>query len=247
VTAGIDSLWPVASGALTDDDILSGFETRDGRWLSVNFVSSVDGAATHAGRSAGLGSPADKRVFDLLRRPCDAVLVGAGTVRTEGYGPMRLDAASVAWRVAAGLSEHPVFVIVSGTLNLDPASGVFTDAPVRPVIVTTELAPPARRSALSAVADVIVCGTDELDAAAMVDELASRGLAHVHSEGGPTLFGALLVADVVDELSITVSPLLEGGDAGRIVAGTLADPRGLRLASILKSDDTLLLRYERTN
>jgi riboflavin-specific deaminase-like protein len=245
VTSRIDSLWPVAREALTDDDILAGIAHHEGRWLGVNFVSSVDGAATHAGRSEGLGGPADKRVFDLLRRPCDAVLVGAGTVRTEGYGPMRLDAASTAWRLAAGLSEHPVFAIVSGTLNLDPASRVFAEAPVRPIVVTTEHAPPARRTALSAVADVIVCGSDQLDAAAMVDELASRGLARVHSEGGPSLFGALLAADIVDELSITVSPLLEGGDAGRIVSGALTDPRRLRLASILRSDDMLLLRYER--
>jgi riboflavin-specific deaminase-like protein len=243
----IDALLPTAATNLSDDEIVAGFARvdRNRPWLSVNFVSSIDGAATRNGLSGGLAGEADKRMFDLLRRPCDAVLVGAGTVRAEGYGPMRLDAASLDWRVAASLPPHPVFAIVSRTLNLDPASRVFTDAPVRPVVLTVETSPQARRTALAEVADVLVCGDVDLDARAAVDALAARGLRQVHCEGGPSLFGSLLAADVVDELSLTLSPLIEGGDAIRIVDGQLPHNRAMRLASLLTAGDTLLLRYHR--
>lgn len=134
---------------------------------------------------------------------------------------------------------------MSRTLNLDPASRVFTDAPVRPVVLTVETSPQARRTALAEVADVLVCGDVDLDARAAVDALAARGLRQVHCEGGPSLFGSLLAADVVDELSLTLSPLIEGGDAIRIVDGRLPRDRAMRLASLLAAGDTLLLRYHR--
>ena len=241
----IDALWPDPATALDDDQILARFARPEGPWLSANFVSSVDGAGTHDGLSAGLGGAADKRLFDLLRRPAHAILVGAGTVRAEGYGPLRLDAASVAWRHASGLAAHPVFAIVSGRLDLDPASRIFTEAPVRPIVITTGGSPASKRTALAKVADVIVAGDGELDARSLVAQLADRGILRVHNEGGPSLFGSLLAADVVDELSITVSPQIEGGDARRIVAGDLPEARRMRLAGVLASGSTLLLRYER--
>ena len=124
----IDRVWPDAADALTDDDLLDPLRSAD-PVLRVNFVSSVDGAATRDGLSGGLGDPADRRYFELLRRVADVVLVGAGTVRAEGYGPMRVSDASVAWREANGLTPHPVFAIVSGALDLDPGSRIFTEAP----------------------------------------------------------------------------------------------------------------------
>lgn len=246
-TPRIDRLWPESEPSLSDDNIATAIADArgDGPWLSANFVSSLDGAGTHDGKSAGLGGAADKRVFDLLRRPCDAVLVGAGTVRDEGYGPMVLDAASASWREAAGFAPQPVFAIVSGRLDLNPESPVFRQAPVRAIVITLESAPADKRAAMSRFADVLVCGDDALDVPSMVGELARRGLRRVHNEGGPSLFGTLLAADAVDELSLTVSPQLEGGDARRIVSGDLPEARHLGLASILKSDDTLLLRYAR--
>src|SRR3954454_10787924 len=136
--AGIARAWPAPEAAGLDDERLTQCYAleRGTRSLRMNFVSSIDGAATVGGLTAGLSSPADKRVFDILRRLCDVVLVGAGTVRAEGYGSMRLDEASVHWRRANGLSDHPVFAIVSGTLDLDPRSAVFAGAPVRAAVVT---------------------------------------------------------------------------------------------------------------
>jgi|SRR6185503_2777855 len=246
--AGIDRGWPPPPAALLDDERLSAayaVDDRSRQSVRLNFVSSIDGAATAGGLSAGLSSSADKRVFDLLRRLCDVVLVGAGTVRAEGYGAMRLDEASVQWRRANGLAPQPVFAIVSGALHLDPGSAVFTEAPVRPVVVTVGASASANREALSRVADVLVCGAERLEVRAMLGELAKRGLRQVLCEGGPRLFGTLLEADCVDELCLTLSPLLEAGEARRIAAGALPRARRMKLHHVLVSGSILLLRYLR--
>jgi riboflavin biosynthesis pyrimidine reductase len=246
----IDVLTPDPASALDDDDLLARYaDAAAPDWVRVNFVATADGSATADGLSGSLGGAADLRVFDLLRRLADVVLVAAGTVRAEGYGPMRLTEADVVWRRARGMPDHPVFAIVSGSLALDPASSVFTDAPVRPVVVTVAAADPARRAALSAVADVVSCSPaddpDTLDAGVMLHALRDRGLRTVHCEGGPSLLGTLVAADLVDELCLTVSPVLEGGVGPRIVTGASPSLRDMRLAHVLRSGDVLLTRYVR--
>jgi riboflavin biosynthesis pyrimidine reductase len=211
--------------------------------LRVNFVASLDGAGTLGGKSAGLSGPEDKRVFGILRMCCDALVVGAGTVREEGYRALRLDAGRRAWRLARGMSEFPTLVIVSGRGDLDPAQPYLADAPVRPVVVTTAGTP---TGALEGVADVIRAGDGQVDLAAAVAALRERGFAQLLSEGGPTLFGSLTVAGLVDELCLTVSPLLAGPGAGRITAGPqLPTPEELTLRHALLADGQLLLRYSR--
>jgi len=236
------------TAGLSDEEILDRYrvDDRSSLWVRANFISSIDGAATSGGLSAGLGSPADLRVFDLLRRLCDVVVVGAGTVRAEGYGPMRLEPHATRWRRAHGLPEHPVFAIVSAGLNLDPASRIFTEAPVRPIVVTTDGAPQERKNALADVADVLSAGNPRVDTVRMLAQLHERGLSQVHCEGGPSLFADLIREDTVDELCLTVGPALEGPGAPRIVTGNPVDgPRAMDLASVLESDGTLLLRYVR--
>ncbi|TQL47058.1 riboflavin biosynthesis pyrimidine reductase [Homoserinimonas aerilata] len=233
---------------ISDDELTALYEVRDRTkpWLRANFISSVDGAATHDGLSGGLGTPADRRVFDVLRRLADVIVVGAGTVRAEGYGGVRLDDDAVAWRTARGLPEQPVFAIVSRRLDLDPDSDVFTKAARRPIVLSCEAAPDAQRAALSKVADVIDCGQTSVDTLQLKERLAERGLPQQHSEGGPHLFGAMIEEGSIDELCLTVSPRLEGGTARRITDGHLATSRELRLAHALAADDgTLLLRYVR--
>ena len=230
MTARIDRLWPDPAEQLTDEQLMDAVD-HDG--VRLNFVSSVDGAATRDGLSGGLGGPADKRYFDLLRRVADVVVVGAGTVRAEGYGPMVVE------RARRG---NPVLAIVTGSLDLDPASPIFRRAPVKPVIITTERA--TGKAAFADVADVVVAGSSAVDAARAVDALRTRGYRRILCEGGPSLFGSFLAADAVDELCLTVSPSLEAGDAPRIAAGE-SPPRDLHLASVLLSGDTLLLRYAR--
>jgi riboflavin biosynthesis pyrimidine reductase len=240
----ITSLLPDLGGALDDIAIGDHYSANVGSpWLRVNFVSSIDGAVTIDGKSGGLGGDADHRVFYILRTLCDVVVVASGTVKAEGYGAMILDEAAVEARVSSGLKPQPTFAIVSGSLDLDPKSDVFARAPVRPIIFTIQSAP--ANAVLAKVADIVVCGATSVDPAAMIRALAERGLSRIHCEGGPSLFGSLLSADVVDELCLTVSPLLVGGDSGRIAKGAVPEPRAMSLAGILRSDDTLLLRYVR--
>ena len=242
----IDQLWPEPMDDLGDDELLADLALPSGPWLRVNFVSSVDGAATSAGLSAGLGDASDKRLFELLRRVTDVVLVGAGTVRAEGYGAMRVSAESAKWRERRGLPAHPVFAIVSGSLDLDPSSTIFTDAPVLPVIITTTRATAGERARFDGLADVIVAGSADIDVPLALAGLHERGLVHVLNEGGPSLFGSLVAADAVDELCLTLSPRLEAGDARRISRGPIEAPAHLALTRVLKHDSTLLLRYGRT-
>jgi riboflavin biosynthesis pyrimidine reductase len=240
----IDQAWPRQAIDL-DDEALLALYARDRPWLRVNFVSSLDGAATRNGTSGGLSPAADRRVFDALRRLCDVVVVGAGTARAEGYTAMRVDAASAAWRRAHGFSEHPVLCLVSAHLDLDPRSPIFQDAPIRPVILTVSTAPADRRSALAEVADLVDAGDGEVDAGRARAALIDRGLGGILCEGGPHLFGAVLAADAADELCLTLSPTLEAGDAPRIASGALPEPRGMSLGHVLVGGDALLLSYRR--
>jgi riboflavin-specific deaminase-like protein len=217
----------------TDVDLRVAYAITAERHVRVNFAASADGAVTVDGTSKGLSSDADRGLFHVLRSLADVVLVGAGTVRTENYGGAR----------EAGDHIPPV-AVVSRSLDLDPAARLFTDTRVPPIVVTCADAPPERRKALAEIADLIVAGEDTVDVSAAIDQLADRGLKRVICEGGPHLFGWLAAANAFDELCLTLSPLLAGGRAGRILAGVetqLADP--LRLAHVLEDDGHLFLRY----
>jgi len=240
-------IWPQPDPSHLDDTALTSLyavNNRSRRRVRVNFVTSLDGAVTLDGYSAGLSGPADKRVFKLLRDDCDALLVGAGTLRHEGYRSLDLGPERGAKRRAAGLAEQPTLVVVSGRLDV-PAEPLAT-SPVRPIILTHGASPPARRTALGEHAEVLICGDTAVDLPAALTTLAERGLPQVLSEGGPHLLGALTAADAVDELCLTVAPLLAGPGAGRITAGPLVpDARRLALAHVLEADGNLLLRYTR--
>ncbi|MEU1885567.1 pyrimidine reductase family protein [Micromonospora sp. WMMD987] len=238
-------IWPApASGPLDDAELTALYARADAPWLRVNFVASADGAVTLDGYSAGLSGPPDKRVFGLLRMLCDGLLVAAGTLRHEGYRAVRLSEPRRAWRRAHGLAEYPTLVVVSGSLRLDPAQAAFADAPVRPVVLTTEtaVAPPG----LTAAVDLVRVGRDTVDLAAGLADLRRRGLGQLLCEGGPHLFGALTSADLVDELCLTVAPVLAGAGPGRITAGPGSTPRSLPLRHTLAAaDGVLMLRYAR--
>lgn len=213
--------------------------------LRMNFVMSLDGAVTVDGRSGGLGDAADRLAMGVMRTLADVVLVGAGTVRVEGYGGLGLRAANVAWRREHGLSDEPRIAVVSSALDLDPGHPFFAEATTRPIVVTHEAADPARRAALAEVADVLVCGADRVDAALVRSALAGLGLPQVLCEGGPHLFGTFVEADVVDELCLSLSPLLVAGHAGRIAVSAHEHARAMRLVHALPAGELLLLRYAR--
>ncbi|WP_326554566.1 pyrimidine reductase family protein [Micromonospora sp. NBC_01813] len=246
-SSSIRRLAPDPDGATLDDaDLISGYAVAPGPHLRANFVTSVDGAVSVAGRSEGLSSRADKRIFAILRMLCDALLVGAGTLRQEQYRALRLDERRRQWRQRQGRPAQPTLVVVSGSLDLDPSQSAFADAPVRPIVLTTADAPVQRRKRLAEVADIVVAGDRTVDLPHGLDQVRALGHQQVLCEGGPLLFGTLTAADAIDELCLTVSPLLAGAGAGRITAGPASAVRTMRLRQVLGDDDgMLMLRYTR--
>jgi riboflavin biosynthesis pyrimidine reductase len=214
---------PVDPAGLYDDLPLAG--TRP--VVRLNMIASIDGATAVAGLSGGLGGHADQALFAVLRSQADVVLVAAGTVRAEHYGP----------------SKAPVAVI-SRSCRLDWDSPFFTAAITSPVVITVAEAPALERKRAADLADVIIAGEQDVDLAAALDALSERGYARVLAEGGPSLNGQLAAAGLLDELCLTVSPLLAGGEAKRILAGpALAAGPGWRLRSLCEQDGFLFLRY----
>jgi riboflavin biosynthesis pyrimidine reductase len=226
-------------------ELIDRYPRNDDPTLRVNFIASVDGAVTVDGLSGGLSGPGDKQVFDTLRMVCDALVVGSGTIRAENYDALRLDERRRAWRRDHGLPEFPLMVIVSGSLELNPDQLIFSDAPIPPIVVTHAGAPTDRRAAIAGVAEIVTAGDGPVDLAAAVAGLHARGATQLLCEGGPQLFGALIAADLVDEVCLTVSPLLTGGSAGRISAGPPSPSRPMSLQHALTKDNMLFLRYAR--
>jgi riboflavin biosynthesis pyrimidine reductase len=221
-------------------------------WLSpgglrANFVASVDGAVAAEGRSAGLQTPGDNRVFAVLRDLADVVLVGSGTALAERYGAVRITARREALRRELGLRPVLPLAVISRNLALDPDSALFADAApdARTIVVTCARAPADRRQTLERVAEVLVCGEDSVDLAETRAALEARGLTRILSEGGPRAFADLVAAGVADELCLSLTPYLVGPGPGRIVAGAAPWPAtsGLALTGLLEEDGALFLRY----
>ncbi|HEY0696347.1 MAG TPA: pyrimidine reductase family protein [Micromonospora sp.] len=234
---------PVDDRALED---LYAYPTELTRpFVQVNFVASADGAATVSGRSRGLSSPADKKVFALGRDLADVVLVGAGTAVAEGYRGVKQTELRASRRSRLGLAEIPPIAVVTGRGSVDPTSPLITDTRVPPIVLTSDAADDDwRRAVADAGADVVVAGEDRVDPARALAALADRGLLRVCCEGGPTLFADLIAADLVDQLGLTVSPLLTGAGAVRIADGLpAAAPVDLTLESVLSDEGFLMLRY----
>ncbi|MFC5748795.1 dihydrofolate reductase family protein [Actinomadura rugatobispora] len=224
-----------------------------GLWVRANMIASVDGAATLEGRSGGLGGAADRHLFSVLRGLADAIVVGAGTVRAEGYGPPR---PAPAWgSLRAGRSTTPALVIVSRSLDLDFGAPAFTEAaPDAPtVVLTAEDADPDRLRAARDRAEVITAGRDRVDFPAAFARLAAAGRPRLLCEGGPAVLAQVTAAGALDELCLTLSPVLGAGPAPRVLDGApLPKPEELRLAHALQAAEDLpeeegflFLRYVR--
>lgn len=219
-----------------------------GVWLRANMVSSLDGAAQHDGRSQPISSDADMRIFGTLRGLADAVVVGAETVRTEGYRPARARDVFAERRAAAGQGPAPAIAVVSASLNLDFSLPLFTEPLVPTLVLTGAAASPERvREAERAGAEVVVAGDGPgVEPARAVHALAERGLVRLLTEGGPRMLGQFAAAGVLDELCLTVSPTMTVGDAQRIAGGpVLADPARFALDSVLEEAGFLFTRYRR--
>ncbi|MEV7611577.1 pyrimidine reductase family protein [Streptomyces sp. NPDC089799] len=227
---------------------LTGGDRVSPHWLRGNMVGTLDGAAQHDGRSQPISGDTDMRIFGTLRALADVVVVGAETVRQEGYRPARAREAFAARRAAAGQGPAPAIAVVTASLDLDFSLPLFT-APLVPTLVLTGAGAPADRvaEAAAAGAEVVVAGEGAgVDPARVVRELAARGLVRQLTEGGPRLLGQFVAAGVLDELCLTVSPVLTAGDAQRITGGPGVDvPKRLELASLLEEAGFLYTRYRR--
>ncbi|MEV4443188.1 pyrimidine reductase family protein [Streptomyces sp. NPDC049577] len=219
-----------------------------GVWLRANMVSSLDGAAHHEGRSHPLSSPADMRIFGTLRALADAIVVGAETVRQEAYRPARAREAFAARRAALGQAPAPVIAVVSAGLDLDFSLPLFT-APLVPTLVLTGAAAPRERveAACAAGAEVVVAGEGRgVEPARVLEELAARGLKRLLTEGGPRLLGHFAAARVLDEMCLSLAPVVATGTAPRIMDGPpLSVPERFALSSVLEEEGFLFTSYRR--
>lgn len=213
-------------------------------WVAVNMATTADGATALSGRSRGIGGPGDRAVFHALRSAADVVLVGAGTARAENYGPVQVPDEHRAARAAAGRPGPARLAVVTASGSLDPGARMFAEAVEPPLIYTVEQAPAPVRDALAEVAEVVVAGTDTVDPARMLDDLAARSVRCVVCEGGPKLNATLIESDVIDEWCWTIGPLLVGGDSHRGSVGpTAPEPRRYHLDRLLTDGRDLVTRY----
>lgn len=223
--------------AAADLGELVGFYTDPPTGVRANMIFSADGAAAFAGRAGPLSDPTDHGLLLALRLLADVVLVGAGTARAEGYGPVRLGVAGIE------RADPPPIAVVSGSGRL-PES-LFADPAQRPILVTTARSAHDPRFPRDDRRDVLIAGEDRVDVAGLVAQLRKRGLRRILCEGGPTLLDHLVAADLIDEICVTLAPKLAGvqpvGDGGR----ALTAPRELRLDHVVTHDDYLYLKYSR--
>jgi riboflavin biosynthesis pyrimidine reductase len=188
----------------SDEDLIAAYapEDRGVSMIRLNMVSSLDGAATLEGRSGALGGPADQQMLVRLRMLADVVLVGAGTVRVEGYQGNLVDDKSAHWRGEHGLPPQPQLVVAT------------------------------RKGGGPPLAELVAKFREQR--------------AQVLCEGGPHIFAQLAAMDAIDDLCLTIGPLLAGPGAMRITAGDPHPPKQMKLVHAIEIDNLLFLRYERS-
>ena len=216
-------------------------------WVTGHMVAGLDGTASVDGRVGSLSTTPDQALFRRMRQIADIVLVGAETVRREGYGPVRLTEEAQAGRRRNGLPPTPPLAVVSKSLRFDWTANVFTEAPehARTHMVTSAAADPERRAEAEQFAEVVVAGEDRVEPAAALQALAELGRRVVLCEGGPTWLGVLIAADRLDELCLSIAPLMGGDPLPVSVTPPGAGLATFELEGAMVEDHTLFLRYER--
>lgn len=233
-------------GETTVDELLATYlpfeQARDRRpFVAANMITTLDGRASVRGRSKDLGSDVDSEFLLKLRHRFDAVMVGAGTMRAERYGRIVRDAQARARRRQIGLSPDPLAVIVSGTLDLPFDAPLFTCGEGTVLIFTSSDRPLPQTATETRVERV----AETVSVTAVLEHLRREcGVRAVLCEGGPHLFGQLEAVAAVDELFLTISPELVGGEPSpRILEGDLGGPVPKRLDELLEHEGELFARY----
>lgn len=236
-----------------DDDRLADFyrypDALERCWVRGNMIASVDGGATADGKSGALGAAGDRALFTLMREAADVIVVGASTVRVEDYSGVHLSASARQARHQRGQAEIPPVAVLTRTGHLDRDAKLFARTEVPPLIVTSSDAAADTRDRFGGAAEVIDASGDDpgaVDPTTAVALLAERGLRRVLTEGGPGILGMFTAAGLLDELCLTVAPVLVGGDAPRIVSGPGHTATALtRSHTLTDADGYLYCRYVR--
>ena len=213
--------------------------------VRANMIFSADGAAAFRGRAGTLSCPTDQNLLRDLRAFADVVLVGAGTARAENYGPVRFSAVQEELRGDRRGQAPPPIAVVSETGRL-PAT--LFDGPQQPILVTSDRAASKHSFSRHTRWQVMPAGDDHVDLATAVGLLRAAGLRRILCEGGPTVLDQLVEADVVDEICVTIAPLLAGSQpVGHGQASRRSLPNSLELAHALLCDGYMFLRYRRAS
>jgi riboflavin biosynthesis pyrimidine reductase len=244
--AGIQLTVLGATDSVDDSRLVDLYAYPDGLqscWVRGNMIASLDGGATDDGKAGGLAGAGDRAVFSLMRHAADVILVGASTVRIENYSGAQLPVAARQERQHRGQAEVPPIAVVTRSGNIDPNALLFTRTEVPPLILTTSRFHDDARRRLGSVAEVIDASGREpesVDNATVLKILAERGLYRVLTEGGPLLLGSLIEEGLLDELCLTVAPILVGGGSKRIVTGMGSVHTRMRRTHLLTDDDGYL-------
>ena len=216
-------------------------------WLMINMIASADGAIAVDGTSGALGNAADEAVFSAVRACADWIVAAAGTVRAERYGLPRPGAESRRARRAARRADRPRLAVVSASLDLDLDLPLFAERRPDedlPTILTGRDAAPQAVERLESVAEVVRLASARPQPAEILSELDRRGAEVVLSEGGPSFNAQLADAGVIDELCLSIAPLVAGGNSPRIMHGSLRTvPLNMSIDHLLEASDTLFVRY----
>jgi riboflavin biosynthesis pyrimidine reductase len=242
-----------APGPIADTDLLELYRhpaPSDRAWLRTNFVMTLDGSAQGPdGRSSSINTPSDHRIFALHRALTDAVLVGANTVRREGYRAIDLQPWQLELRQNEGLAPYPMLVIISASAEIDPSIAQPAEGEGGPVMIITTSGKPAQELEALRASGVRVIETPgpTVDLAQVVDQLAGGGWPRLLCEGGPRLHNGLIGAGLVNELSLTMAPMVVGGEGLRTTSGPGLDaPSHYTLQrAIYAEDGALFISYHR--
>jgi len=208
--------------------------------VAMNFAATVDGRATIEGRSGPIGSDTDTEMLLGLRARFDAVMIGAGTMRAELYGPLAAKQETRERRQRIGVQPEPLMVLISGRLDLPWEAPLFAAGGEVLIFTSSETEPPETESRVE-----VVRHPGAVNLAEALRHLRERGIRALLCEGGPHLHEQLQADGLVDDLFLTIAPKLVGGEAPRILEGPLPGTIDLELAWLLEEDGELFARYRR--
>ncbi|MDR3661918.1 MAG: pyrimidine reductase family protein [Mycobacterium sp.] len=221
----------------------------DRPWVRANMITSLDGGATDDGSSGGLAGPGDRALFGLMRQQADVILVGAATVRIENYSGAQMSATQRQARQRRGQAEVPPIAVITHSADIPHDAKLFTRTEVPPLILTSRdsIDDTCRRfTGLAEVIDASGAAPDRVDPHVVLQVFAERGLLRVLTEGGPSLLSMLIEEDLLDEMCVTIAPILVGGHARRIASGPGEAHTRMRRSHVLTdSAGYLYTRYVR--